>query len=219
MLAAIDNWLFLLFIAIAGLFRLLTKAAGSTKQPPNDPDQSTFPRPDTEQAAPKPVSDEEQIRKFLEALGQPRTAKPPPPVSPRRDVAPRPVAPVSPPRTIIPPLPQRQQPVARTETSQSLPKPPPLPRRAYQPMSAPKMPPPALVPTFEVQVTGQRPPESDRPAKASASTVGVSPPIQQPADWTAFLRNPGNLQQAIILREIFGTPRSLQSLEDLPGSV
>jgi hypothetical protein len=217
MLAAIDNWLFLLFIAIAGLFRLLTKAAGSTKQSPNEPDESTFPRPDPQQSAPKPASDEEQIRKFLEALGQPRTAKPPPPVAPRTDVAPRPVAPVSPPRTIIPPLPKRQQPISRTETPQRQSNPPPIPRRAYQPTAPPKVP-VIITPSFEVQETGQRPPETDRPAKASPSMAGASPATQQPAEWTAFLRNPTNLRQAIILREIFGTPRSLQSLEDLPGS-
>src|SRR5205807_3311195 len=41
--------------------------------------------------------DEQRIREFLEALGQPTTSRPPAPVAPRTDIPPRPVAPVRPP--------------------------------------------------------------------------------------------------------------------------
>src|SRR4029079_19054372 len=99
MLAAIDNLIFLLLVAIAALFRLLTKAAGSKRESTTEDDESTFPEPDPsrqqQQQLPRarPQSDDEQIRKFLEALGQPRTANVPPPVTPRTNVPPRPVAP------------------------------------------------------------------------------------------------------------------------------
>ena len=207
MLAAIDNWLFLLFIAGAGLLKLLTKAANS-KSTSNQPDDSTFPKPDAER--PGPVSDQEQIRKFLEALGQPRTAKPPPPLQPRTDVAARPLAPVSPPKSMLPlpQLPKKRPPVERTSS------PPPIPRRSYQPTQMPAT--RAAVPGFEVQETR---------AVQLASTLPVAPgadptpaAAQQPADLMSLLRSPNGLRQAIILREIFGAPRSLQSLEDLPGT-
>src|SRR5438552_1237557 len=81
----LDNLLFLLFVAIAILFQILTRAATKGRRRPGDTTRrSTSPsqrsRPltaDTDQ------TDEERIRKFLEALGQPTTSKPPPPVAPR----------------------------------------------------------------------------------------------------------------------------------------
>ena len=215
MLGAIDSWLFILLVAIAALFRLLTKAGGAAS-PKDDEGQSTAPQSDQRSQSRKvPDSDEEQIRKFLEALGRPRSASVPPPVPPRTNVPPRPVAPVQPPRTIVP-FPQRQrqqqpqtkgqrppvsQPVFRTE-----------PKQRRQPVAAAA---PLKVPTFEVHETTSAPldPEQIR--------APVSPDVsraEQPMDLRRLLRTPGGLRQAIILREIFGTPRSLQSIEDLPGT-
>src|ERR1700732_460316 len=81
--AHLDNFLFLLFVAVAIFFQLLTRAAktgrrpgGDTKRRSTTPPQT--PRPTTGQAE----TDEDRIRKFLEALGQPTTSKPPPPVAP-----------------------------------------------------------------------------------------------------------------------------------------
>src|SRR4029077_7601365 len=100
MLAAIDSWLFFLLVAIAILFRWLASKATTPEKRDSSQD-----KPMSEQDRPQhsaPVSDEEQIRKFLEALGPPRTRKPPHPVAPRGDVPPLPVAPVQPPHTMIP---------------------------------------------------------------------------------------------------------------------
>src|SRR5205807_5496926 len=98
MLAAhLENLLFLLLLALAGLFQLLGRAARKTSTDEVEPTSKPAPR------MPKPIprapaeSDEERIRKFLEALGQPPTSRPPPPVVPRTDIPPRPVAPVQPP--------------------------------------------------------------------------------------------------------------------------
>src|SRR5581483_4607122 len=80
-----DNLLVLFFFAAAILFQILTKAASKgRRRPPQTRGRSTSPS----QAA-RPLSteqeetDQERIRKFLEALGQTPTSKPPPPVQPR----------------------------------------------------------------------------------------------------------------------------------------
>src|SRR5437899_12030389 len=95
----LDNLLFLLFVAIAIFFQILTRAATKSRKRPGD---TTRRSPSPSQRA-RPIAsgsedtDEERIRKFLEALGQPTTSKPPAPVRPRTDIPPRPVAPVRPP--------------------------------------------------------------------------------------------------------------------------
>src|SRR5207244_7949497 len=94
-----DNLLFLLFVALAIFFQILTRAATKSRRRPGDTTRRS--------RSPSPMShplsgdadetDEQRIRKFLEALGQPTTSKPPAPVAPRTDIPPRPVAPVRPP--------------------------------------------------------------------------------------------------------------------------
>src|SRR5205807_5410888 len=87
MLAALhlDNLLFLLFVALAIFFQILTKAATKGRRRPGD----TTRRSTSPSQRPRPVSgerdetDEQRIRKFLEALGQPTTSEPPTPVTPR----------------------------------------------------------------------------------------------------------------------------------------
>src|SRR5436189_3583953 len=93
--AHIENLLFLLLVAVAVLFQFLAKAAGKTrKDQTKQPTTSRTPPPISR--APR-TSDEDQIRKLLEALGQPPTSRPPPSVVPRTDIPPRPLAPVQPP--------------------------------------------------------------------------------------------------------------------------
>src|SRR2546421_9149966 len=87
MLAALhlDNLLFLLFVALAIFFQILTKAATKGRRRPGD----TTRRSPSPSQRPRSVSgepdetDEQRIRKFLEALGQPTTSEPPTPVMPR----------------------------------------------------------------------------------------------------------------------------------------
>src|SRR6266699_2707627 len=106
MLAAhLENLLFLLLVVVAVLFQVLTKAAGKTSK--DQAERTSTPSPRT----PPPIrrapteSDEERIRRFLEALGQPAASRPPPPVAPRTDIPPRPLAPVKPPISLPqPPL-------------------------------------------------------------------------------------------------------------------
>src|SRR5882724_4044357 len=95
----IENLLFILLIAIAVLFRLLASKVSEAKKRHEDSERTSTTSP----SAPEPIehapveSDEARIRRFLEALGQPTGARPPPPVVPRTDIPPRPLAPVQPP--------------------------------------------------------------------------------------------------------------------------
>src|SRR3984893_438343 len=100
MLAAFDGWIFVLLVAMAAMLRWLASKATAPKDQDGSEDRPTT-QPDRP-AGETPVSNEEQIRKFLEALGQPKTSKPPPPVVPRTNVPPRPVAPVRPPNPMVP---------------------------------------------------------------------------------------------------------------------
>src|SRR5690242_9619512 len=146
---SLDNLLFLLLIAVAALFQLLSKAVSKTSK--SEPDEtSSSPRPQT----PRPIqrapreADADRIRKFLEALGQPPSSTPPPPILPRADIPPRPVAPVQPPPVLTPvwKLPRQKQ--DKRDITQEEPEqasrlrqivPPPVPS--------------AVIPAFEVHKT------------------------------------------------------------------
>src|SRR5438046_7991161 len=108
----LDNLLFILLIAMAALFRLLAHKAGEAKKRSQKPDQrpTATPQPDQPIRRAPVESDEERIRKFLEALGQPATSRPPPPVVPRTNIPPRPLAPVRP-----PPIPTARNVLARAK--------------------------------------------------------------------------------------------------------
>jgi hypothetical protein len=219
MFAAIDNWLFLILIAAAALFRLLAKAASATKT--SEPRERSSPPPaNTSEQRQQPSSDEEQIRKFLEALGQPRSANVPPPVRPRTDVPARPVAPVRPPPSMVPVSDLRKLwPAAGrgADRGEQGGEPSSIPR-PFQP----KSPSPAKspgVPEYEVDAPSLAPDIAGTTQPALPVTAAAqAAPGSASADVMQSLRNPRSLRQAIILREIFGAPRGLQPLEDLPGA-
>jgi hypothetical protein len=206
MFAAIDSWLFLLFVAIALLLRWL-----ASKATPSDTRDSSQDQPKTPQGRPAhqaPLSDEEQIRKFLEALGQPKTSKPPPPVTPRTDMPPRPVAPVRPPPSMLP-IPPR--PIVQTR--RKVIEPERIPKAPEQP-SAPSI--PAVLRKLTAQPSA--PPRISEPAVEAYVIAPTETTTDQfKIDVHALLASPSRLRNAIILREVFGPPRSLQPLEELPG--
>src|SRR5436853_3643225 len=216
MLAAthFDNLLVLLFFAAAIVFQILTKAASKgRRRPPETRGRSTPPsqtaRPlSTEQEE----TDQERIRKFLEALGQPTTSKPPPPVQPRPTyqrpvISPR-VGPSLPPLITRPPdlpqeselprkiiLPQQIPPIRRAKTFR--PTAPDAPFEVHRPSEALEIP-QAITTSGEAYALVTKPPSTPTPAKS---------------DFAALLRSRDGLREAIILREIFGPPRSMQPLE------
>src|SRR5947208_8578202 len=79
----LENLLFLLLLVVAGLFQLLGRAARKGRADEEKPKSTPLPK------ARKPIprapveSDQERIRKFLEALGQPPASRTPPPVAQR----------------------------------------------------------------------------------------------------------------------------------------
>ncbi len=198
----IENLLFILLIAMAVLFRLLASKAGEAKKGSQDQDRrsTTSPRP-VEPIRRAPVeSDEERIRRFLEALGQPAGTRPPPPVPPRTNIPPRPLAPV--------------QPTGPIPTVRNV-----LTRRKRQIVEAPKPPAPPIsepreAPPSRADLPASIEPRVEAYAVAAESKTKVA---HAGTDIATLLRSPAGQRNAIILREIFGPPRSLQRV-DLIGT-
>ena len=198
-----DNLLFLLLVAVAVLFQFLAKTAAKAGK--DQTKRASTPRTLTQLQRPPTDSDEDRIRKLLEALGQPPTSRPPPPVAPRTEIPPRPVAPVQPPMSPLSQL-RRDKRRKREATPKEIP-----PPRTVR--GAEKMVPSA----FEVQKE-QLPIEPTPIFKAPAETyAGVTPTIakaQGPkTDVATLLASTSGLRGAIILREILGPPRGLRTLE------
>jgi len=196
----LDNLLFILLIVMAVLFRLLASKAGETKKKLQNPNQrsTTSPQLGESPRRARVESDEERIRKFLEALGQPASSRPPPPVAPRTNIPPRPLAPVQPPRIPIARniLTDRRRQVVETTKS-----PEPLVSGLHEAPPLPKLPAP-IKPSVETYATA-----ADSKTKLARTGINIA----------TFLRSPTGQRNAIILREIFGPPRSLQPF-DLIGS-
>jgi hypothetical protein len=205
--AHFENLIFLLLIAVALLFQLLARAISKASTDEAKPTSKPAPR------MPKPIprasaeSDEERIRKFLEALGQPATSRPPPPVAHRTDIPPRPLAPVQPP---IAPLweltraERRKRDIIRRES--------PPPESAKR---AGKTSPPAITgaPAFEVHegpFPVEQPPKTSVEAYAAPKAFGVAKEADFRTDIVTLLASKSGLRDAIILREIFGPPRGVQ---------
>ena len=196
----LENLLFILLIVMAGLFKLLASKAGETKKKLQNPDQRSTTSPQLGELPRRaPIeSDEARIRKFLEALGQPPTSRPPPPVAPRVEVPRRPLAPVQPPRipTARNILSDRRRQVVETTKSSD-----PLVFGLHEAPPLPKLP-ASIKPSVETYATAAD-------SKTKLARTGI--------DIATFLRSPAGLRNAIVLREIFGPPRSLQPF-DLIGS-
>ena len=192
----LDSLLFILLIAIAALFRLLASKAGEAKKRAQQPDQRSRTTPQVSEPIRRaPVeSDEERIRRFLEALGQPPTSKPPPPIVPRTDLPPRPLAPVQPPI-----------PTARNV----------LTRKKRQIAEPAKFPDPAPISErHEASPPRELPASIKSPVEAYAiDTEPKTKAAHTRTDIATLLRSAAGLRNAVILREIFGPPRSLQPLD------
>jgi len=215
---SLDNLLFLLLIAVAALFQLLSKAVSKARKSESDetsesPEGQT-PRPI--QRAPR-ESDADRIRKFLEALGQPPSSTPPRPVLPRTDIPPRRLAPVQPP-PLTPgvwrlPRERREKPdVSQRESA-------PVEQPSELEQIAPPLVPPPVAPAFEVQealpVELQQPPIIKTPVEAYAApkASGVLTTADFKANIATLLASKSSLREVILLREILGTPRGLQVLD------
>ncbi len=209
--AHLENLLFLLLLVLAGLFQLFGRAARKT----NGDEEESTPRPAPRM--PKPIprapaqSDEERIRKFLEALGQPPASTPPPPVVPRTNIPPRPLAPVQ------PPIPRAWKVIREERRKRYVVLRESPPQRTVT--SVEKIFPPATTgaPAFEVHegpLPVEPPPIIKAPVEAyAAATRPIAKGAELKTDIATLLASKSGLRDAIILREIFGSPRSLQPLD------
>ena len=181
-----ENYFFLILVAVVGLLRWLSQAAENKRNA------------ETTKRNVAPQTEEDRARKFLEALGVPTVNTPPPRVAPR-PITPRP-APAG--RKFLPvdpfPVPRGRVNEPRSPVVAA---PPPLPTAITPVSKIPPEPTPAPVPAltsgFEVQEIGANVPTQ------SDSRV---------ATLAARLATPQGLREAMVLREIFGPPRSMQPL-------
>jgi hypothetical protein len=212
----LENLLFLLLLVVAGLFQLLgraaRKASTSEEEKPTSksPPKMSKPIP----RAPK-ESDEERVRKFLEALGQPSASRPPPPVAQRPTyrkplVLPR-VRPLGSP---LPPLVTRPPDLpSEFEVHRE-----PIPIPAEQPRAAQR----STEPVFQVhESAAPTAPSSTEPA-ATTHEIRTQPQIAASAsniNVATLLRSPMGLRGAVIAREILGPPRGLRMLMDFGDAI
>ena len=214
--AHLENLLFLLLLVLAGLFQLVGRATRKTNE---DEDEEPLPKP--ARRMPKPIprapveSDQERIRKFLEALGQPPQSKPPPPVVPRTDIPSRPLAPVKPPTAYPLPPWKKLAPEERRKAVVILRETPPsASAKRVEKIFPPEIP---TVPAFEVHegpLSIESPPILKTPVETyTAASRTVPKGANLKTDIATLLASTSGLRGAIILREIFGPPRSLQPLD------
>ncbi|MGH8092989.1 MAG: hypothetical protein ACREIF_05900 [Chthoniobacterales bacterium] len=198
-----DTVIFFVLAGLALLFKWLTKQGTSDAEKPELPSPNERPEP------PSAQSDEERVRRFLEALGVPPGSAPPPPVRPRPTV----------PRQVITPAQPKPPAKARRSWVQPL---PPLVTTPKE-VPAPPLQPPTAAPPSPVVIAPPAPVASAampgrmvRPGPVASETRQVAPVSASTAgSLRAILRARGSLRQAIMLREILGPPRGLQALDEL----
>lgn len=146
-------------------------------------------------------SDQERIRKFLEALGNPPPARTPPPVA-KPPTYRKPLV-----LTRIPPLASPLPPLVT--------RPPDLPAETqtiFVPVEKREKPAPALEPMFQVHES-QRVPEPIAAADEPGTKM-QSPAQRYRTDITTLLKSPFALRDAIIVREILGPPRGVLTFDE-----
>ena len=187
-----DHPVVLLIIVAASLLRWLWQKSREKTQ--DDPERPVVPNQPIPRGG-ETQTEEERIRRFLEALGQPPGSAPPK-VAPRQ-IRPQ-IFPNLPPLTTAPP-----------------PLPPPLPIPAAQKSTRPAAPArifkPAIVQELGFEVR-------DLAMQASSETPAIPRPAEtEPSGLRFKLASKEDLRSAIILREIFGPPRSLQPFDLVSG--
>ena len=203
----LESLLFLLLLVVAGLFQLLGRAARKTSTDETRR-SSKLPTRTTKPIQRAPVeSDEQRVRKFLEALGQPTATRPPPPVSQRPTYRKPLVLPHVPPLgSPLPPLVTRP-PDLRSEFEVHR---EPIPIPAEQPRAAQR----STEPIFQVHESAAPPAPSSTELAATTHEIRTQPQVVVPrrAVVTAtLLRSKSSLRDAIVIREILGPPRGLRA--------
>ena len=197
----LENLLFLLLLVVAGLFQLLGKAArktstDETRRSSKPPTRTTKPI----QRAPV-ESDEQRVRKFLEALGRPPASRPPPPVAQRPTYRKPLLFPRVPPLgSPLPPLVTRPPDLpSEFEVHRE-----PIPIPAEQPRAAQR----SVEPVFQVHESAAPPAPSSTEPAATTHEIRTQPQV---VVTTTLLRSKSSLRDAIVIREILGPPRGLRA--------
>ena len=175
---------------VAALLRWLSQKSDAGKQ---DPERPTVPNQPIPRGG-ETQTEEERIRRFLEALGQPAGSMPPPKVAPKRETKPH-MFPTLPPLTTTPP-PLPTSPAPAVVAPPSL----PIQRRVFTPARVQEA-------SFEVRDLAAQIPGDLVQERRAAGQQGL----------LLKLRSTQDLRSAIVLREIFGPPRSLQTLDPISG--
>jgi hypothetical protein len=189
-----DHPAVLLLVAFVALVRWLISKAKAPTETRQTPVEVDAPPAQPIRRGGESRAEEERIRKFLEALGQP-AGTPPPKMTPRSSVPPK-IFPT------LPPLKTKPPPLARDPARAAIP--PPLPPEAALPANVP-----AVETGYQVyDVTRQT---SSEPTSETRQPATVRTAAQ------FKLGTPQDLRTAIVLREIFGPPRSLQPIDLTSG--
>ncbi len=189
-----DTLIFFGLAALALIFKWLTSKAEKSQAENETHESDSAPPRVAPPMRPPPQSEEERVRRFLEALGMPQGTQPPPPVRPRRTVTPTPPPAQRPKvkRSFVQPLP----PLVTTPADFS---PPPIPSVVTVPPVLP-----------EIETPLPRP----RPVVAALRKAAPIPSVPA-TSLGALLRTPGGVRRAIVLREVLGSPRGLQPFESV----
>ena len=234
-----EQLLFLALLGVVGLLRWFSQMAEERRNREAEKRTGEPPPNAPVQRAPA-ETEEERIRRFMEALGVP-TSNAPIPKAPPKLETPKPVAPATPPRrTSMPvdpfPVPRHGLPIPPVVVAppllprQSAPVPPP-PLIPPAPSAAPPAPP---LPTRETTVLAEAPRRTSAreigsaefevrditegayetaEALGSGERRGAARATRRSTSLAARLATPEALRDAIVLREIFGPPRSMQPLD------
>ena len=204
-----ENIFFLALLAVVGLVRWLSAMAEAKKNREAEK-RAQDPAPNAPIPRAPATTEEERIRRFMEALGMPSSAPIPKAAAPH--TAPEAPAPKRKLQPIDPfPLPLPTPPPVIVSTA---PAPPLLPTRQTTVLAAPAQARasstrrPAEFDVWDIdEVTAE-----DAPASGGGARSGDRPTTQQTSLATRLATRDA-LRDAIVLREIFGPPRSMQPVE------
>lgn len=197
--AGIDGSVIGLLIFAAFAFINWLAQRNAAEQPPEDEVKSDARNRRPPGTPPAAQGEDERLRKFLEALGVPQDEAPlrrqgPPPAE--RPLQPPPLPPVRPrPRPQAAPVP-------------SLPARPRQPQRAAPVFKAPPDSSPIIRDAIENIVS-----VADSFSEAMEEGIGDEPPPRRASRASQLFSSRDDLKKAVILREVLGTPRGLQSLD------
>jgi len=205
-----EGWIKLIFFIVIIVGSLIVQGIKKLRGEADEEEQPTQPRRSlpTRPVAPPPTrpynAQSEEVRKFLEALGKPRTTPPPPPVL-------RPIAQRSPPQ---PPPPVRRRPVA----------PPPRPvlvsSQGFSEEEEQEGPHNIITgestrqpirPLEQIDLSKEMEAVMVQPYKMSpvASTIPTLA-ISRASQLAKMLADKTNVRQAVVLAEVIGPPKAFQ---------